>query len=123
MKRSNAPDVQPIAPPNAFLTQTPMSPLRNALGRRRVRRSSARDSDSDDPLVDPEARERNRRAARKWREKQDDYLKELENENDVLRRQALQRSAELECLELANRVLDKELAFFEECMRRIMHPD
>jgi hypothetical protein len=78
------------------------------------------DWDSEDDLNADQSRERNRCAAKKWRDKRERYLIELESENDELRKKALHLSSEIQCLSLTNRVLEKELAFFQSFVSVLM---
>jgi hypothetical protein len=77
------------------------------------------DSDDFESRSDVHSREKNRLAARKWRDRKDRYLLELENANDDLRRQVLECSEEIQCLNIANRLLEKELGFFQAVLSRI----
>jgi hypothetical protein len=66
-------------------------------------------------------RARNRIAAKKWRDKKDDTLYELEATNDQLRREALELRRQVLGLETENHVLEEELRFFQSFMTKIMN--
>jgi hypothetical protein len=66
------------------------------------------------------AKERNRIAAQKWRDKKDRYLSDLEVKNDDLRKQAFQLNTQLQLLTVENGLLDNELAFFQSLMAKMM---
>jgi hypothetical protein len=79
------------------------------------------------PGVDPEddgtrsgLKERNRLAAKKWRVKKDRLLVDLETENDVLRKQALDILNQVQSLRVQNRLLEEELGFFQGFMSKMM---
>jgi putative heme degradation protein len=76
------------------------------------------DADDDDGPVG--SKERNRLAAQKWRQKKDKYLIELENMNDVLRKQALDMVSSVQALKVANELLQNELNFFQRFMCKVM---
>jgi hypothetical protein len=66
-------------------------------------------------------RERNRVAAKKWRKKKDEHLSELEDENDKLRERAFGLCSAVRKLAVENSVLEAELGFFQDFMRKIMN--
>lgn len=66
-------------------------------------------------------KERNRVAAKKWRQKKDQYLNQLEMENDLLRQQALSLLKQVRSLNSENQLLEEELLFFQAYMTQIMH--
>jgi hypothetical protein len=61
-------------------------------------------------------RARNRLAAKKWRDRKDETLYQLEATNDQLRQEALRLRAESCALQTLNQVLDDELKFFQSFM-------
>jgi hypothetical protein len=65
-------------------------------------------------------RARNRVAAQKWRRKKHSRMTEMESKNDDLRKQALDLGSRVQMLKAESRVLEEELAFFQQCMSRIM---
>jgi len=65
-------------------------------------------------------RARNRVAAKKWRDKKDEILCELENTNDRLRHEALKLRTEIYSLQTENHVLEEELKFFQTFMTKFM---
>jgi hypothetical protein len=77
--------------------------------------SPGHDHDKKDDL-----RARNKVAAKKWRDKKDDTLYDLEARNDRLRGEALGLRKELMALKTENRVLEEELRFFQSFMTKIM---
>ena len=68
-----------------------------------------------------EKKARNRIAAKKWRDKKDGSLYSLEAINDKLREQALDLRKQSLSLIAENRILEKELHFFQNFMTRIMN--
>jgi hypothetical protein len=72
------------------------------------------------PSSKNELRARNRVAAKKWRDKKDETLYNLEARNDQLRLEALRLRGTLNALQTENRVLEEELTFFQSFMTRIM---
>jgi hypothetical protein len=78
------------------------------------------------PLPDRDKREdlraRNKIAAKKWRDKKDETLTDLEAKNDRLRVEALGLRRELLTLKAENHVLEDELKFFQAFMTKIMQP-
>lgn len=64
---------------------------------------------------------RNRIAAKKWRDKKDERLYELESSNDILRKDALTLRNEVLALQTENQVLEDELRFFQTFMTKIMN--
>ncbi|EAY18519.1 hypothetical protein TVAG_083740 [Trichomonas vaginalis G3] len=67
-----------------------------------------------------ELKARNRKAAKKWRDKKDSTLHQLAETNDDLRKQALKLRSESLSLIAENRVLESELRFFQTFMTKIM---
>jgi hypothetical protein len=65
-------------------------------------------------------KERNRMAAQRWRERKNHYLVELEGSNDLLRKQALDLTNQLQLLKVENRVLESELAYFQSFMTNMI---
>ncbi|KAH0795588.1 ATF-like basic leucine zipper transcription factor B-ATF-related protein [Histomonas meleagridis] len=63
---------------------------------------------------------RNRIAAKKWRDKKDNLLSELEATNDELRRKAFALSKESLSIQTENKILEEELGFFQYFMTEIM---
>jgi putative heme degradation protein len=80
----------------------------------------APEADGDDSPAS--MKERNKLAARKWRQKKDKYMIELENTNDALRKQALDMVSSLQALKVANALLQNELNFFQEFMCTVVTP-
>jgi hypothetical protein len=80
-------------------------------------------AESSLPPRDPKAclRARNRVAAKRWRDKKDDELYNLETTNDQLRREALSFRKQLLVLQTENHVLGDELRFFQSFMTNIMN--
>ena len=68
-----------------------------------------------------EKKERNRIAAKKWRDKKDGSLYSLEAVNDNLREQALGLRKQAIALVSENQILENELRFFQSFMTRIMN--
>ena len=66
-------------------------------------------------------KERNRIAAKKWRDKKDSLLYELESTNDNLRSRALTLRNESLSLQTENKILKEELSFFQSFMTHIMN--
>jgi hypothetical protein len=66
-------------------------------------------------------RERNRLAAKKWRKRKDEHLYELESENDSLRQRCFQLCTAARELRVENTILEEELGFFQDFMRKIMN--
>ena len=64
---------------------------------------------------------RNRIAAKKWRDRKDDSMHDLEIINDDLREQALELRNQCLALSAENKVLEKELRFFQSFMSKIMN--
>jgi hypothetical protein len=67
-----------------------------------------------------EFRARNRIAAKKWRDKKDETLYQLEATNDQLRKTALDLRRQILGIQTENRVLEEELKFFQAFMTKIM---
>jgi hypothetical protein len=65
-------------------------------------------------------RARNRVAAKKWRDKKDDSLYDLEAKNDRLRAEALELRRQALALQSENHILEEELTFFQSFMAKIM---
>lgn len=63
---------------------------------------------------------RNRKAAKKWRDKKDTTLHQLAATNDNLRQEAMKLRNESLSLIAENRVLESELHFFQIFMTKIM---
>jgi hypothetical protein len=61
-------------------------------------------------------RARNRVASKKWRDRKDETLYQLEATNDQLRQEALRLRAESCALQTVNQVLDDEIKFFQSVM-------
>lgn len=78
------------------------------------------DSEPGTPPDRSDLKERNRLAAAKWRKKKDQYLGELEEANDQLRKQALELLSQAQSLKIENQVLEAELTFFQQFMSKIM---
>jgi hypothetical protein len=76
------------------------------------------------PLPDRERKDdlraRNKVAAKKWRDKKDETLSDLEGKNDQLRAEALDLRKQLMSLKTENHVLEDELKFFQSFMTKIM---
>lgn len=72
-----------------------------------------------DPNADHKAR--NRIAAKKWREKKDETLYQLEQQNDILRAEALNLRNEALSISTENKVLEDELNYFQTFMTKIMN--
>jgi hypothetical protein len=68
-----------------------------------------------------ELRARNRVAAKKWRDKKDATLYDLEARNDQLRLEALRLRRQAMALQTENQVLEDELKFFQSFMTKIMN--
>jgi hypothetical protein len=66
-------------------------------------------------------RARNRVAAKKWRDKKDEMLSNLESRNDQLRLEALRLRRQAMALQTENQVLEDELKFFQSFMTKIMN--
>jgi hypothetical protein len=64
---------------------------------------------------------RNRVAAKKWRDKKDETLYQLEATNDHLREEALRLRNSALNLRAENAVLEEELQFFQSFMSKIMN--
>ena len=64
---------------------------------------------------------RNRIAAKKWRTKKDNYLIELENENDSLRSETLDLIYKQHAIKVENAILEKELEFFQTFISKIIN--
>ena len=65
-------------------------------------------------------KERNRIAAQQWRKRKDNYLSELEEKNDSLRKSVLKLQNQIHMLKAENKVLEEDLQFFQNFMHRIM---
>ncbi|KAK8840341.1 hypothetical protein M9Y10_030899 [Tritrichomonas musculus] len=68
----------------------------------------------------PNLKERNRIAARKWRQKKESYLSSLELDNEVLRQKALKLYQEMQSIKIENGFLGKELQYFQDFMSSIL---
>jgi len=64
---------------------------------------------------------RNRVAAKKWRDRKDNTMHNLEEINDSLREQALDLRNQSMSLQAENKILENELRFFQVFMTRIMN--
>jgi hypothetical protein len=65
---------------------------------------------------------RNRIASKKWREKKNDFLHELEAENEQLRQQAWKLRDDVTTLRAECGILEQELSFFQSFISKIMNP-
>jgi hypothetical protein len=66
-------------------------------------------------------RARNRRAASKWRQKNDEYLSKLEEDNNSYRRKAFDMLAQLRGMTLENSVLEEQLSFFQKFVSGVVN--
>lgn len=67
-----------------------------------------------------EIRLRNRKAAKKWREKRNESLSQLEALNDKLRNEALKLYSDMKTVRGQNQVLEKEIEFFQKFVSQAM---
>jgi predicted nuclease with TOPRIM domain len=77
---------------------------------------------SIDHLNQVDLKARNRIASKKWREKKNDFLHELEAENEQLRQQAWKLRDEVTTLRAECGILDHELSFFQAFISKMMNP-
>lgn len=78
----------------------------------------------NEPKEDPhreDIKARNRIAAKKWRDKKDSLLYQLEAKNDELRKTALSLRTTSLSLQTEISVLEDELRFFQTFMTKIMN--
>jgi hypothetical protein len=75
---------------------------------------------ADDRDEKDDRRARNKIAAKKWRNKQDEMLYSLEGKNDRLRAEAFDLRKQLMALKTETHVLESELRFFQSFMTKIM---
>jgi hypothetical protein len=68
-----------------------------------------------------DVRARNRVAAKKWRDKKDEALYQLEATNDRLRQEALSLRNAVRRLQAENQILDDELRFYQSFMTSFMN--
>ena len=83
--------------------------------------NNGRQSGQRTPVSKEVLKARNRAAAKKWRDKKEELLYELEAENDKLREDALRLRNESLSLQTENQVLEDELRFFQSFMTKIMN--